>query len=125
MPDRAKWEERVAAWKASGLGSPEFCKGRGFSASGLRYWASRLRREGSAPMVKAPQAIRLGRVLRRLGPAPEAAVGTPESVLASPLARAATPLLVECGGLRVVVLPGFDRGTLAAVLDVVAARAGQ
>jgi hypothetical protein len=33
-------------------------------------------------------------------------------------------LTVECGEMRVVVRPGFDRGTLAGVLDVLAARGG-
>jgi hypothetical protein len=31
-------------------------------------------------------------------------------------------LTLECGAVRVVVRPGFDRATLAAVLDVLATR---
>jgi hypothetical protein len=45
MDKRALWAERVTAWQASGLPSRDFCKGRPFSAGGLRYWASRLRQE--------------------------------------------------------------------------------
>jgi hypothetical protein len=31
-------------------------------------------------------------------------------------------LAVECGGMRVMIRPGFNRETLAAVLDVLVAR---
>jgi len=34
------------------------------------------------------------------------------------------PLMVECGAIRVAIRPGFDRETLAAVLDVLSARGG-
>ena len=122
MPDKATWAKWVAEWRASGLSSPAFSKGRPFSASGLRYWAFRLKREASGRPAGTPQAIRLGRVLRRLAPAPEAVVAEPVRALAPPVMVPAVPLLVECGPLRVVVSPGFDRATLAAVLDVVVAR---
>jgi len=35
-----------------------------------------------------------------------------------------TPLIVELGRARVTVPSGFDRGTLTAVLDVLATRGG-
>lgn len=34
------------------------------------------------------------------------------------------PLVIELGGARVAVRPGFDRATLAAILEVVATQAG-
>jgi hypothetical protein len=37
-----KWAERVAGWRGSGQTAPAFCKGKDFSAGGLRYWASKL-----------------------------------------------------------------------------------
>jgi hypothetical protein len=32
--------------------------------------------------------------------------------------------MVECGAMRVAIRPGFDRETLAAVLDVLSSRGG-
>jgi hypothetical protein len=42
----------------------------------------------------------------------------------SPREPTGEALAVECGGMRLVIRPGFDRGTLAAVLDVLATRGG-
>ena len=39
-----RWAERVAAWRASGQTSREYCEGRDFTAGGLRHWAYRLRK---------------------------------------------------------------------------------
>lgn len=125
MPDRATWEKRVAAWRASGLTSRRYAKGRPFSASGLRYWACRLRREEPVRVAATPQAIRLGRVLRRLAPAPEAAAPEPARELPAPVPAPGVTLTVECGSLRVAVPVGFDRATLAAVLDVLVVREGR
>jgi transposase len=121
MPDRATWVKRIAEWRASGLTSPVFCKGRPFTPGGLRYWASVLGREERREA--AASAIRLGRVLRRPAPAPEAAASP--AARETPAAVPATDLMVECGAVRVAVRPGFDRATFAAVLDVIAAREGR
>jgi hypothetical protein len=120
MPDRATWMQRVAEWRATGLSSPAFCKGRGYSASGLRYWASRLELEGEPP---AAATVPLARVLRRRGRPPG---GGPAGIRGEGAASAvsAAALVVECGRWRVVVRPGCDRATLGAVLDEVSARGG-
>jgi hypothetical protein len=99
-----KWAERVAGWRASGQTASAFCKGKDFSASGLRYWISRLGKgepEGAKPEAAKP-VVRLARVVRgtRSGAAPE------------------TPILIEAGGARVGVRRGFDAETLRAVLAV-------
>jgi hypothetical protein len=94
-----KWTERVAGWKASGQTASAFCKGKDFSASGLRYWISRLGK-GESGVVK-PE-VRLARVVRG------ARTGEPGE----------TPILVEVGGARLGVRRGFDPETLRAVLDV-------
>jgi hypothetical protein len=106
MDNRAKWEERVAGWKASGFTSEAYCKGKPFTAGGLRHWAYRLR-------LDARPAVRLARVVRRPAPRVEDAAPVPAAVL-----------MLECCGMRVVVPPGFDRATLGAVLDVLASRGG-
>jgi hypothetical protein len=94
-----KWAERVAGWKASGQTASAFCKGKDFSASGLRYWISRL---GKGEPGAAKPEVRLARVVRgaRSGAAAE------------------TPILIEVRGARLGVRRGFDPETLQAVLDV-------
>ena len=42
---RVEWEQRVAAWKESGLTQKQYCAREGIGVSGLRYWASRSYRE--------------------------------------------------------------------------------
>ena len=121
MANAAIWEKRVSEWKVSGETSGTYCKGKPFTAGGLRYWAHRLHHKGHAPEADKP-VVRIARVLR--GPAAEAPrKPSPEPV---PIARATVPepLVVECGAMRVAVRPHFDRETLAAVLDVLASRGG-
>lgn len=119
MSNQALWAERVAAWQASGVSSYAFAEGRGFTAGGLRYWAHRLRREGADARPK--RSVRLARVLRSA--APESSAGSGAMVSVRPTAASAsdeTPVVLEVGGARVAVRRGFDRVTLAAVLEVVA-----
>ena len=94
-----KWSERVGAWRSSGQPATAFCRGKDFSASGLRYWASRLRK---AEQGVQPSEVRLARVVR--GGRPGATVET--------------PILIEVGATHVGVRRGFDVETLRAVLDV-------
>lgn len=122
MADTELWEKRVAEWKASGLTSVAYCEGKPFTAGGLRHWAHRLRREGRAPRGGKP-AIRIGRVVRRRATEALPPERLPE---ATAVTQAAAPeaLVIECGGMRLAIRPGFDREALAGVLDVLAARGG-
>lgn len=114
MTTEAKWSARVQAWRMSGLTARAFCEGKEYTASGLRYWASRLRqvqgeagasagsaKDSEAPQGVAPKGMRIARLVRT----PVAA--EPES-----------PIVIEVGGARLGVRRGFDRGTLREVLDV-------
>ena len=89
MADATTWAKRVAAWRASGRPAAEFAAGRGYTASTLRWWASRLGRRDAA-------FVRV--------------VTTPERVDA--------PLELETAGVCVRVRAGFDPALLAQVLDV-------
>ena len=111
MADRATWAKRVEEWRASGLSSEAFCVGRGYTPGGLRNAAHLV--ESEARSRKAP-AVRVARVLRVAQPA----------AVAAPVEEPESAILVELGGARVAVTRGFDRGALAAVLDVLAARGG-
>jgi len=107
----ATWAKRVREWKASGETSEKFSESREFSAGGLRHWAYRLRQ--TKRREPRPAALRLVRVDRApvQGPPPAAGDG-----------RTAARLHVEVAGTRVAVAPGFDRATLAAIIDVLEQR---
>lgn len=116
MTSTAKvWAKRVSEWRASGKSSIEFCEGQEFSAGGLRHWAHRLEKMRAAKekAKTSPEAspVRVLRVVRRkargdASPAP---------------ARADGNVVIEIGKARVSVDAGFDRETLRAVIDVLAA----
>jgi hypothetical protein len=109
MTTEQKWSARVEAWQASGQTARAFSEGKEYTASGLRYWASRLRRmlreaaavEPKTPSKGAPKEVRIARVLRP-------STATEEE----------TPIVLEVGGVRVGVRRGFDRGALRELLDV-------
>lgn len=106
MAKRAEWESRVASWRASGLTSSEFCKGRGYSHKSLLWWSCQLGRK----RVETPSrtgSVRLARVIRT---APSA----------SPLTAA---VLIEMDGARVAVSSGTNVETLRVVFDALRTRA--
>lgn len=73
-----------------------------------------------AKMPAPAQAAPLAAASREAATAP-----TPASMAASSAPTHADPSLgIEVGPVRVVVRPGFDRATLVAVLDVLAAHGG-
>jgi hypothetical protein len=84
------WAQRVAEWRASGQTAGEFAAGRGFAASTLRWWSSRLGRQ-------TPGWVRV--VASKVAP------------------RGAGSVELEVGAVRVHVRAGFDRALLAEVLE--------
>ena len=58
----SKWTERVREWRAGGLSAPEYAQGRGFEASTLRWWASRLDRGVMPAAAKAKPRVRIAPV---------------------------------------------------------------
>ena len=90
-----RWQERVAAWRASGLTADAFASGKAFSASTLRWWSSRLKRAPTVTFLK---------------------------LLARPAAAPEPPrdLVIEVGAARVRVVSGFDPSLLAAVVRALA-----
>ena len=87
------WKKRVAGWRASGLSAEDFALGRGFNADALREMGLQL-----------PPEVRLARVEL-----------VPERV-------SEVPVVLCAGAVRVEVVRGFSRETLAAVLDVIEGR---
>ena len=116
MADAATWKERVTAWRASGKTAAEFCAGQDFSKSGLHYWShklGRLGRDDEASRGRARGVTRLLRVQRKVGPAPG------NDTIRPAQAHAAGGVLLEVADIRIEVNAGFDRATLASVLEVV------
>jgi transposase len=113
MADQETWAKRVAEWKASGLTSAVFCEGKDFTPGGLRYMAHRL---GGGRQQGRP-SVRIARVARQSRARPSSQVET------SPVASVPA-VVVELGAARVMVRPGADRATLAAVVEVLAALTG-
>jgi hypothetical protein len=107
MSKASEWSERVAEWRASGLTSKEFCKGRAYSAQHLLYWSSSLRRKDRAA-PEATNKVGLVRVLRR------------EREEAAP----SCAVTVRVGGTIVEVRSGVDATTLTTVLAALGAARG-
>jgi hypothetical protein len=87
---KQKWGERVRAWRASGQDASAFAAGKGFEASTLGWWASRLGRE---------EPVRIVPVIGRASSS-----------------EARGDVVVEVGGARVRVTSGFDGELLAQVV---------
>jgi hypothetical protein len=102
MADREAWEKRVSEWRTGGLSSRVYCEGKDFTPGGLRYWANRLDREaGRSPTVRLAKVKRVRARSREVSHRP-----------------GLQALVVEVGGARVEVRPGFDRSALAEVLEI-------
>lgn len=94
-----KWAERVQEWKASGATAEEYARGRDFTVSTLRWWSSRLGRDGVGRLTRseAKADVRLVRVVR-----------ASES--------ASRSMTVRVGAAVVEVREGFDHGLLREVV---------
>jgi hypothetical protein len=105
---KAIWRARVTAWRASGKTAEEYSAGQGFAVGTLRWWSSRLGREGTAASM-ANSGIRLAKVVR--SPEPAAVV--------APSGRGAIIIEMHDARVRVLVEAGVDRATLSTVLELV------
>ena len=114
MADTAQWARWVAEWRLSGLSSKEFCADKLITAGGLRHMAHRLGKTQARSTSKPKSVTPMARVVRTPSP----------TVLATAPAATSDALLLEIGGARIAVRPGFDRATLAAVLEVLGEQRG-
>jgi lambda repressor-like predicted transcriptional regulator len=102
--EASEWARLVAAYKASGLSASAFAAREGLALSTLYEWVAKL-----APRQPV---LRIARVIRRPSHAGDEA--TPTAMGGA--------VVIEVGAARLRVGAGFDRATLAAVLDVLEAR---
>ena len=99
----AVWEERVRAWRASGLSATDFARPEGYRGKTLSWWASELKRRERVKSSAAPK-IRLARVrvVRRAQTRDEA-------------------ISVVVGGAQISVRRGFDAALLREVVGALGA----
>lgn len=111
MTDEAKraWQKQVVRFRASGESVVAFAAREGIKPGRLYYWASKLKRAETSPAT-SPAPVRMMQLLR-VPAGSSTALGVSIDV---PDARA-----------RVVVEPGFDRGTLALVLETLGVRSAR
>ncbi|MCB9615976.1 MAG: hypothetical protein H6721_01160 [Sandaracinus sp.] len=95
MADRSEWARRVSAWRRSGLTAAEFCRGRDFAVSTLRWYSSQLGELDDVEETPEPAFARLE--LRR--------------------ERSPRVVIVELESARVLVPEGADVDTLAVVFE--------
>jgi hypothetical protein len=98
---RTIWKQRIASWRASGESAERFAAGRGFAGSTLKWWASQLREESPARVVRVAQIVR--------------SPGDPTR------ARERGTVVVEGldARVRITIEPGADRETVQTVLAFV------
>ena len=111
---KAIWRARVTAWRASGKTAEEYSAGQGFAVGTLRWWSSRLGREGT-PASVASSGIRLAKVVRSTEPA----------AVVAPSGRGAIIIEMHDARVRVLVEAGVDRATLSTVLELVGKGGGR
>jgi hypothetical protein len=102
---RTTWQKRLARWKASGESATTFSAREGIKPGRLYWWSAKLRREGAASTAD-PAPVRMMQLVRVPARAPGVGIS----------------IDVQDARARVVVEPGFDRATLATVLEVLGVR---
>ena len=128
MDNREVWRGRVEAWRASGQGPADYCRGKGFTPSALGYWVKKFaREEATATSLKAPRIARVVRAPRREGGPPITPTIKPAPAPAAPAAPTASEssVVIEIGAVRVQVGGGVDGERLEAVLVAVARAAAR
>ena len=100
MADRETWAKRVSEWRSSGVSARAYCEGKEFTEGGLRYWAYKLDGRPRTRRIRIAKVVRAASLRLNEGHGPEPA------------------LLLEVGAARIGVSPGFDRETLAGILEV-------
>ncbi|MCU0677688.1 MAG: hypothetical protein MUE69_33515 [Myxococcota bacterium] len=93
MADRSEWARRVSEWRRSGLTAAEFCRGRDFAVSTLRWYSSQL---GEIEEVDETPEPAFAKIELRRAPSPRV-------------------VIVELESARVLVPEGADVDTLAVV----------
>jgi hypothetical protein len=106
---KSLWQERVRAWRASGMKAAVFAAEHGYSEATLRWWASQLSRPPEAlqrrdrARSEPAKPVVLARVVRKAAP---------------PASIADAGVTIEIGDARVVVTRSSDESALRLALRV-------
>lgn len=122
---REAWAGRVERWQRSGLTASRFASREGVNAGTLAFWKWKLRQDGRGGGRRSER-----RVEQEHGGGERVAfvelvssTSAPASVPGlGPDARSGVFEVVLPAGYRVRVVPGFERGSLGELLDVLEAR---
>ena len=96
-----KWSERIREWRQMGLSAEKFARDRGFSASNLRAWSTRLERNAKG-----------------VGAAVEDRRTTPVGMaLVVPKATSSATMTVRVRGAAVEIRSGFDGRLLRELVE--------
>ena len=125
-PERQRyWEEVVRRWRKGGQSVRAFCRAEGVRESAFYFWRRKLAQRGyradaeNGPRVEGP-ATPISRVSPRQSPTPSF---LPVRMVEPSVAEAACGIEIALAhGRTVRVQAGFDRQTLADVLDVLEVR---
>jgi hypothetical protein len=60
MADRSEWARRVSEWRRSGLTAAEYCRGRDFAVSTLRWYSSQLGEIDEVDETPEPAFAKIG-----------------------------------------------------------------
>ena len=99
MAAALEWSKRVSAWQASGEGAEAFAAKRGWKATTLRWWGSKLRQSAVGGPAGRSVAVHFAKVIAR------------------PAAGAAPVEVVLARGRTVRVSEGFSPDLLRAVVQ--------
>jgi hypothetical protein len=106
----SEWRGLVQELEGSGASARDFAEQHRVNVRTLVWWRSYFRRQGREVEKSSAPDVQFAAVKRRIGPE----IGRSRA--------SAAGLAIFAGGVRIGVQPGFDRATLTALLDVLAAR---
>lgn len=99
MDNKINWIDLIQDYKSSGLTAAKWCKEKGFKVHILRYQINKLNKEKKAPSNENRWVSVV-----------------PANIISDELAP--KPLKIVIGQSTIEVTPGFDPGTLKAVVKV-------
>lgn len=105
-----EWRALVQELEGSGASARDFAERRRLNVRTVVWWRSYFRRRGRESEKHSAPTVEFATVKRSIEPA----IGRSKA--------SAAGLALFAGGIRIGVQPGFDRATLAALLDVLDAR---
>jgi len=105
------WRDQVARWSGTGLSVRAYCEARGLSVERFYWWRRELaRRDCPRPAGGRRKSVARAKGMR------DGAVWFAEVKLERAGASGAGALEVVAGGRTIRVYPGFDAGTLGALV---------